>query len=558
MSASPPPATSPGTPRTFTGEGYGRKEAGKYFVPGTEAEWKDLAATVGKYVRKHGVVAPLPLSGLRAHAAALVAESGLPPKYNEFMMILLNNEIWGDIVASIPPGRRTLLLPPCLRASGTCQAQFDELGLLCERCGACEIGRLSDEAEALGYAVIVAEGTSIVADLIRKGMVDAVIGVSCMPSLERTFPHIFDKAVPGLAIPLTKEGCQDTSVCTHWVRQALNRKPVPGMRPFLDLKKLHTDIQDWFAQADLKALLGAGDATTESVSLTWFAKAGKRWRPFLAASVFEALRPDPGAPLPDPVRRVAVALECIHKASLIYDDVQDKDEQRYGEETVHQTEGVPVALTASLYLLGQGYRLIADSGFAPETCAEMLRLATHGHCDLCLGQGAELCWMRDPKPLTPEQVLDIFRWKTAPSFEVVLRLGAMCASADAETHKVLREYSLAVGIAYQIADDLDDFRDGADVDDIKSARPSIVVASAHANAPEPDHTRIAEAWYGTARHGSSREIRDMVLRNGGDEGARKALETYKSLAIDAIQPLRNRDLKLLLHRIVAMIFDRKG
>jgi geranylgeranyl pyrophosphate synthase len=555
----PSPSVAPSPPHAaFRGEQYGRSEAGKYFVPGTEEEWNSLADTVRRYVESHGVIAPLPLSILRTHAASLAAAAGLSKKYHEFLMILLNNEVWGDIVASIPPGRRTLLLPPCLRASGKCQAQFDELGLLCERCGSCEIGRLSDEAESLGYAVIVAEGTSIVADLIRKGMIDAVIGVSCMPSLERTFPHIFDKAVPGLAIPLMKEGCQDTNVCTAWVRKALHRSATPGMRPFLDLKKLHSDIQDWFAQTDLKAILKAGDSKTETVSLEWFAKAGKRWRPFLATAVYEALRADPGAPLPEPVRRVAIALECIHKASLIYDDVQDNDEQRYGEETVHQTEGVPVALTASLYLLGQGYRLIADSGFDPTIRTAMLQLATKGHCDLCLGQGAELCWMRDPKPLTPDQVLDIFRWKTAPSFEVVLRLGAMCADTDVETHKVLSDYSLAIGIAYQIADDLDDFKEGADVDDIKSARPSIVVASAHAKAPEPDRTRIAEAWYGSTRHGASREIRDLILRHDGDEGARETMERFKTQAIAAIQPLRNRDLKLLLHRIVAMVFDAKG
>jgi geranylgeranyl pyrophosphate synthase len=131
----------------------------------------------------------------------------------------------------------------------------------------------------------------------------------------------------------------------------------------------------------------------------------------------------------------------------------------------------------------------------------------------------------------------------------------MCAGAGPEVHQVLREYSLALGVAYQIADDLDDFREGADVDDIKSARPSIVVASAHANAGEQDRARIAKAWYGSGRHCASGEIRDLVLRNRGDDGAREALERYKALSIDAIQPLRNRDLKILLHRIVAMVFE---
>jgi geranylgeranyl pyrophosphate synthase len=537
----------------YTGERYGKTEAGKYFVPPTNPEWASLAELAARHAEEQRLLAPLTIEDLRTHAAAIAAHAGLSTRHREFLMVLLNNVLWADVVASIPFSRRTLLLPPCLR-SPTCTATFDELGLLCERCGRCDIGRISDEAETLGYAVIVAEGTTIVADLIRKGMIDAVIGVSCMPSLERTFPHILEHAVPGLAIPLLKEGCESTSANTEWIRRSL-RLASDGVSPLIDLKALRESVQGWFNEPDLRALLGAGDSTTERISLDWFAKAGKRWRPLLATAVFEALRPDPGRPLPAPVRQVAAALECIHKASLIYDDVQDRDEQRYGEQTVHETEGVPVALTASLYLLGQGYRLIANARVDAEMRAAMLELATRGHCELCLGQGAELCWVRDPHPLTPDAVMDIFRWKTAPSFEVVFRLGAQCAGADAEVHQVLTRYSTAMGIAYQIADDLDDFREGADVDDIKSARPSIVVAGAYANATGTDREAIADAWCGKNRHGSSQSVRAVILRNGGEEAARAALEHWKHEALHALQPLRNRRLKLLLHRLIPLVFD---
>ena len=83
--------------------------------------------------------------------------------------------------------------------------------------------------------------------------------------------------------------------------------------------------------------------------------------------------------------------------------------------------------------------------------------ASRGHVALSRGQGAELYWRRNPRALTSLEVLGIFREKTAPAFEVALRLGALFAGADDNVHSVLGPYSEALGIAYQIRDDLEDF-----------------------------------------------------------------------------------------------------
>jgi hypothetical protein len=86
----------------------------------------------------------------------------------------------------------------------------------------------------------------------------------------------------------------------------------------------------------------------------------------------------------------------------------------------------------------------------------MLRAAAEGHRTLTEGQGAELCWARSPKTLTSMQVLDIFRRKTAPAFEVALRVGGALAGTSEDVRDVFTKYSEALGIAYQIRDDLDD------------------------------------------------------------------------------------------------------
>lgn len=314
---------------------------------------------------------------------------------------------------------------------------------------------------------------------------------------------------------------------------------------------LYEEVGSWFTPDALRRELSLGSSATEQISLSWLAKAGKRFRPFLVACLFRTFGADGGEPVGLTARRLALAVECIHKASLIYDDIQDDDRRRYGEPTLHHVHGVPVALTASLLLLGHGYRLIADCGAGAAKCAEMLTLAAQGHCDLCLGQGEELLWMRSPAPLSPEQVLEIFRWKTAPSFEVVFRLPAICAGADRQVHEVLERYSALVGTAYQVQDDLDDFHGRGDVDDVKAKRPSIVLAVAHERADPAARRVVASAWCG--RGGSPDQLRRIIADVGAEEEAREILERHKRDALDALRPLENIDLKVLLCRVTDKI-----
>ena len=98
-----------------------------------------------------------------------------------------------------------------------------------------------------------------------------------------------------------------------------------------------------------------------------------------------------------------------------------------------------------------------DAARVPTSCTELVAIAAGGHRELCIGQGAELSWMKQPSAITAEQVIEIFRRKTSPAFQVALGIGAALGGANAQTQDVLRDYSDALGVAYQIRDDLDDF-----------------------------------------------------------------------------------------------------
>lgn len=526
-------------------------------IPQTTVERNHVLQAVRHYVAEFNPVPPMPADELKVHADKLVEMLKCDPIYRDYIGVLLNNEMWRESLASVPYERRLLLIPKCLRVESKCPAPFDEFGLLCKQCGLCTIQDLQAEAEKLGYAVLVAEGSAIVMSLIQTGKIEAIVGVSCLSVLERAFPYMEAAAIPGVAVPLLQDDCIDTTVDLDWVWDYIHLTSDDKTRR-LDLGALRDEVDFWFTPGTLDLVMGNAEGETERIARDWLMRAGKRWRPFLAVSAFQALREDTGKPLPDDVRKIAVAVECFHKASLIHDDIEDNDAMRYGEKTLHEEYGVAVALNVGDLLIGEGYRLIGACKISAEQKAEMLLVAAQGQRQLCRGQGAELCWARNPQPLTSSQVLDIFRSKTAPAFEVALRLGSLYAGVELheEVSDVLGDYSEALGIAYQIRDDLSDLGAGGETNDIAGLRPSLLLAVAYEKAKDAQKELLGSVWRRQMPEGvTTTQIEALYTELHADERARTLLETYKEEGIRCLRDLESPNLKGLLRRVLGKIFN---
>jgi geranylgeranyl pyrophosphate synthase len=360
-------------------------------------------------------------------------------------------------------------------------------------------------------------------------------------------------AVPGAAIPLLRDGCANTSVDLDWIWEAIYQT-TEDRADRLDLDALHQQINGWFSREALGELIASEPDQTQCVALDWMARAGKRWRPFLSVCAYKALSAEGCSVTDTDLQRIAVAVECFHKASLIHDDIEDDDPQRYGEETLHSAYGVPVALNVGDFLLGEGYRLLAEIEGSDAVKVALVQAAVHGHRTLCLGQGSELAWTRSPSPLTVQEVLDIFRMKTAPAFEVALRLGAVVAGCDERVGGVLKAYSDALGIAYQIRDDIDDLRDPEGIERSALERPSILVALAYENAAPKDRRLIKRQWAHSATDADRTRARELVACAEVEAAAWRLMEAYKSQAIGSLIALKNPGLKGLLRRVIGKIF----
>lgn len=466
-------------------------------IPTTAEERKDLRQRLKEFVQKQELCPPVSLKQLEELAIAFVAESHCAEALQSWLMVEIHNQLWLPIVAGIPHERRLLMLPKCLSKHGSCQAEFDEFGLLCHRCGCCHIPSLQDRAEALGSLSIVAEGFTQVIELIQQNVVDAVIGVSCLDSLEKAFPLLVRHAVPGLAIALNTSGCQDTNVDEDYVEEMLTMLNEEATTQLLDHDAIHEQVDKWFTRSELERFMMPATDATSRVCLDWMSGEGKRWRPFMLAAVWQALTGR--SEMTEDVQRAAVAVECFHKASLIHDDIEDHDDTRYGRPTINALYGDAFAINAGDALLGEGYRILAQ-GSNPE----LLRLIADAHIRLCKGQGEE--FTSNPAEESVEKTLNIFRLKTVPAFEVSIMMGVSCAGNYQHLRPMLQDFSEALGIAYQLKDDLED------------------------------------------------EVKDMGEKQ---ELWKRLLSQYHQQALDALDNLKEMELKRLLYQLTEKILEQK-
>ena len=511
-------------------------------VPSTVEERNRLRDLIVRFIDGSHLVPPVSRRQLTELSSQLIHDEGLHPGLWGWLMVELNNRLWHKTFAAIPYERRILLLPKCLSNSSVCTAEFDELGLLCRRCGNCSIALLEEKAEKLGMMSLVAEGITAAGKIIElhgSGDVDAVIGIGCLESLEKTFPLLVDNAVPAMAVALNCAGCMDTDVDTDYVEKVISVFIATQHATSLpEYESLKTEINQWFSPDNLVGLLGDTSDQTSLIARKWLCGEGKRWRPYLLVSVYRAITGND--PIPEHVKLAAISVEAFHKASLIHDDIEDDDALRYGKPTVNSLYGIPIAINVGDRLLGDGYKLLSECGMV-----ELVKEVATAHIALCRGQGLELEWCRNPRPTTMDEAIQIIENKTVPAFGVALSLAVICAGGDETLKAIMEKYAYALGIAYQLLDDLDDFQSEINV----RLRPTSVFAAICEDCKDRDlidKLLVQEDISGLIN--ANKPLLEQALTR-----VTAMAETCKQQALDSLAPLKNVELKRLLFRITKKI-----
>jgi farnesyl diphosphate synthase len=180
---------------------------------------------------------------------------------------------------------------------------------------------------------------------------------------------------------------------------------------------------------------------------------GKRVRPLLAYASGELFGGDA-----DAVARAASAVEMIHAYSLVHDDMpcMDDDDLRRGKPTVHVAYDEATALLVGDALQAQAFEVLAGAeSVAPERLVTMVRLLAEaaGSAGMCGGQAIDLDSVGFK--LSLEQLERMHQLKTGAMLRVSVLLGALCGkNLDTREREALTAYSRAIGLAFQVVDDV--------------------------------------------------------------------------------------------------------
>lgn len=204
-------------------------------------------------------------------------------------------------------------------------------------------------------------------------------------------------------------------------------------------------LQDWVG---VGAPAGLGEAMRYAVL-----DGGKRLRPLLALAAAQAVQGHAEAAL-----RAACAVELIHAYSLVHDDMpcMDNDVLRRGKPTVHVAFGQAQALLAGDALQAQAFELLTPpaSEVPPAMQAQCCRILAQaaGAQGMAGGQAIDLASVG--QPLTEAQLRHMHRLKTGALLQASVMLGAACGSVSAQGQQALLDYAQALGLAFQVVDDV--------------------------------------------------------------------------------------------------------
>jgi farnesyl diphosphate synthase len=212
-----------------------------------------------------------------------------------------------------------------------------------------------------------------------------------------------------------------------------------------ELDAVETALSAW-VPADAPA--GLGEAMRYGVL-----DGGKRLRPLLVLAAAHAVRGQREAAL-----RAACAVELIHAYSLIHDDMpcMDNDVLRRGKPTVHVRYGEARAMLAGDAMQALAFEVLTPDGdvVAPPLQARLCGLLARaaGHAGMAGGQAIDLASVG--KPLAEAQLSDMHRRKTGALLRASVLMGAACGATDASSWAALGDYGDAVGLAFQVVDDI--------------------------------------------------------------------------------------------------------
>jgi octaprenyl-diphosphate synthase len=255
--------------------------------------------------------------------------------------------------------------------------------------------------------------------------------------------------------------------------------------------------------------------------------------------------------------KLAATVEFIHTATLLHDDVVDESARRRGRPTANLLWDNKSSVLVGDYLFARSFQLMVETG-------SLRVLDILANASAVIAEGEVLQLTAAASLATSEAVyMQVIRGKTAALFAAATEVGGVIAGAPEEQVGALRDYGDALGVAFQITDDLLDYGGtslglGKDVgDDFRERKMSLPVIRAVAAADGAERefwTRVIAK--GDQRDGDFETARAMMLRHGALEGVRETALAHAARARAALAPLPDRPLARDLGDLADFVVSR--
>lgn len=290
------------------------------------------------------------------------------------------------------------------------------------------------------------------------------------------------------------------------------------------------------------------------------AKRGKQLRPTLVLLAAKLCRE-----VSEKTVKTAVALEMLHNATLVHDDVVDGSAMRHGVPSVQERWSNKVAVLVGDWMLAKMIGMVGEVRNAQilAIVSDMARALSSGEL-IQLHAGGSM-WISE------EQYFDIIGKKTAELFAACTEAGAVSAGATYRQQTAMRTYGYELGLVFQLKDDVLDYSDSEDIGkptmgDIRDGKATLPLLIALERAPkdEAGHIReIAEELNSRQRElsaqtqsGIEQEIKNFVMRYDGVRYAYQLMRAHRNKAEEALRVFHDSATKEALVGLLDYIISR--
>jgi octaprenyl-diphosphate synthase len=273
-----------------------------------------------------------------------------------------------------------------------------------------------------------------------------------------------------------------------------------------------------------QALSEADNAMLENVLGYIKKRGGKRMRPILTLLMAKSL-----GHVSDSTQHAALALELLHTASLVHDDVVDESDERRGQASVNASFTNKVAVLVGDYILSTALLHVAYTG-QPKIVEELAQLGR----TLASGELLQLSSVQKQE-ISEDLYFDIIYQKTAVLFAVSAAIGAMSAGAHEGNIEGARQFGKQLGLMFQIRDDIFDYFDDASIgkptgNDMKEGKLTLPVIYALNKSQDADMIALAyKVKEGSANTDEIARLVDFTKLQGGIEYAEHCMDNLGSL-----------------------------